>query len=376
MSLKKMSSQIFSSKKSSNSELAEDTKKAHVMPIESINVEYDDLKWVMEPSSTTEGQTFYMTLDNGVFMFVQAVYSTMGLSPSVQLTIKIYNLPGGKEKTKALSFGGGSFKLSEDRLSVDCEQISIKFDSNTLQYRVVFNASSDCTMDFTFKPESEFFKVNDGRFLFTGDPAGGYVSAQFLPRASISGSMTIDGKPYDLSGLGLYCHAIQNKPQCIGKWNFINFQGKDASMMIYEFEMPADSGYAFDVISVGAIVKDKRILAVTTDNRVIHTKREYDDFSGYQIPEEVNLTWNGTTTNGTNKPIKVEITQECKTMYAKIDVLSELPFLLRKFIQTFITSPFLYQWVEDLTAKVTVGEETFEFSGRMLIESTFLMTMN
>ncbi|KAI8853374.1 oxidative stress survival, Svf1-like protein [Chytridium lagenaria] len=376
MSLKKMSSQIFK-KSGSNMELsAPDTKKANVVPIESTKVELDDLKWVLEPSSTTEGQTFYFTLDNGIFMFVQAVYSTMGLSASVQLTTKIYNLPGGGEKTKAISHGGGSFKVSEDRLSVECEQITIKLDPQTLQYHVVFNAASDCTMEFTFVPESDYFKVNDGRFFFTGDAAGGYVAAQFLPRARITGSLTVDGKKHDLSGLGLYCHAIQNKPQCVGKWNFINFQGKDATMMIYEFEMPADNGYAFDIISVGAIVKDKKLLAVTLDNRAIHTKKEYDDFSGYNIPTEVAVSWNGLTTDGTNKPIKVEITQECNNMYAKIDVLSELPFLLRKFIQAFITAPFLYQWVENITTKLIVGDETFEISGRMLIESTFLMTMN
>ncbi|KAJ3116842.1 putative cell survival pathways protein [Phlyctochytrium bullatum] len=375
MSLKKMGSQIFSSKKNSEAELSQDTKAPHVVPIESTSVVVDDLKWALEPSSTTEGQTFYMTLDNGGFMFVQAVYSTMGLSPSVQLTTKIYNLPGNKEKSKALSHGGGAFRVSEDRLSVDCEQISINFDWSTKEYNVTFNAGADCSIDFKFIPESDFFKVNDGKFLFTGDPSGGYVNSQFLPRAKIVGTLKVDGETYSMDGLGFFIHAIQFKPQCIGKWNFINLQGPDTSLMLYEFEMPPDSGYAFDIISVGAIVRDKKLLAVTLNNRAIHTKRDPDDFSGYLIPEEISLNWKGETLTD-KKPVKVGITQTLQNLYAKIDVLSELPFLLRKFIQTFITAPFLYQWVEDVKTKLVVGDEELEVTGRVLVETTFLMQMN
>ncbi|KAJ3107193.1 RNA-dependent ATPase [Phlyctochytrium planicorne] len=367
-SLKKVSSQIFGSPRRSSSsfDLASDGKRSHHIPLTSTKVVADDLKWVLDNPSSTEAQTFYLTLENGIFLFVQAVYSTMGMSPSVQLTLKVYSLPGGGSKSKALNLGSGSFIMSEDRLSVDCENISIKFDAQTMGYRVLFNVGSEVNMDFTFTPETEYFKVNDGKFYFTEDPLGGFVQVEFLPRAKVTGSMSLDGVKYDLAGTGLFNHAIQNKPQCIGRWNFLNFHGKEGSVVLYEFQMPSE-GYIVEIVSIGAIVKDNKLIAVTTDNRAVHSKAEYDEFSGYNPPSEITLTWNGLTLDDSKKFVKAGIVLPLTNLYAKIDVLSELPFFLRKFIQTFVTAPFMYQWGEEFTVKVNVGEDSFELAGRALV---------
>ncbi|KAJ3176092.1 putative cell survival pathways protein [Irineochytrium annulatum] len=367
LSLKKMGSQIF--KKNSTPEPGgPDTKKPYAFPVTSTSVTADDLKWALEPSSATEGQTWYMTLDSGVFMFIQVIIL------AALVTIRIYK-PDGTEKSKALSYSGSSFKVSEDKLSVDCEKLSVKYLPDTMGYHVKFEDGPECTLDFTFEPVGGLCKANDGRTLFTGDVAGGYVTAQFMPRANITGTILVDGVESSAKGLGLYLHAIQNKPQCVGKWNFINFQGPTDSLMIYEFEMPQDASYVFDIVSIGSLVHNGKIVAVTTNNRAVHMKKEYDDFSGYEVPTEIILTLSGKTTDGTDKDVRVELSLPLTNLAAKIDVLSELPFLLRKFIQTFITAPFLYQWIENVVAKVTLGEETFETSGRMLIECTFLMSL-
>jgi hypothetical protein len=139
--------------------------------------------------------------------------------------------------------------------------------------------------------------------------------------------------------------------------------------------MPADSGYVLDIVSIGSLVHNGRLISVTTDNRSIHTKKLYDSFSGYEIPTELAISWRGHTTDGSDKEVKIDIILVPKNNVAKIDVLSELPFVLRKFIQTFVTAPFLYQWFESTTAKVTVGDESFELEGKTLVECTFLMTL-
>jgi hypothetical protein len=96
------------------------------------------------------------------------------------------------------------------------------------------DCGSELTVDIKFTPVGKMFKVNDGKFQFTSDPAGGYISSHFMPKAQVTGSMTVDGKTMDAAGQGLYLHAIQVKPQCVGKWNFVNFQSKDAALMLYE----------------------------------------------------------------------------------------------------------------------------------------------
>jgi Svf1-like C-terminal lipocalin-like domain len=53
-------------------------------------------------------------------------------------------------------------------------------------------------------------------------------------------------------------------------------------------------------------------------------------------------------------------------------VLAELPFLVRKFIQAFITAPFVYQWFETAAAEVTVDGVTSRIEGKVFQECTFL----
>jgi p-aminobenzoyl-glutamate transporter AbgT len=58
----------------------------------------------------------------------------------------------------------------------------------------------------------------------------------------------------------------------------------------------------------------------------------------------------------------------------KIDVLGELPYLVRVFIQTFITAPFCYQWMDQVgKATITIENETpIEIQGLLFNETSFL----
>jgi hypothetical protein len=66
---------------------------------------------------------------------------------------------------------------------------------------------------------------------------------------------------------------------------------------------------------------------------------------------------------------------ELKNLLDKIDVLGELPFLVRKFVQTFVTAPFVYQWFESVEARIRVGGQERRVKGRVFHENTFLMQM-
>ncbi|KAJ3409221.1 RNA-dependent ATPase [Chytridiales sp. JEL 0842] len=346
------------------------------IPIASVEVTTDDLKWVMEPATATEAQTFYITLDEGnAFAFIQVVYSTLGWSPTVQITGRVYFPDAANNVAKTSSVDGTTFHVSEDKLSVDCEHIHIKFHPDDFSYDVTLDYGSDLQADLKFKPVVKMYKVNDGKVHFMPDPTHGYIAAQFMPKAQVTGSMTVHGKKMDAKGEGLYLHAVQFKPQCVGKWNFVNFQSKDSAIVLYEFEMPADMGYTLDIVCQGSLVHKGKLVSVLTDNRSVHVRKLYDAFSGYEIPTEIALSWRGRTTDGTDQDVKIDMNLVPKNQVAKIDVLSELPFVLRKFIQTFVTAPFVYQWFETTSAKVTIGDESFEIEGKVFMECSFMMSM-
>jgi hypothetical protein len=102
--------------------------------------------------------------------------------------------------------------------------------------------------------------------------------------------------------------------------------------------MPQNAGYALDIANIGAFIYNGTQLATTTNNRCVHLSPKIDDFSGYMIPTEVNISWKGTTNEDTPRPIEIDSIIKLDTLRDKIDVLGELPFLLRKFLQVYCYS--------------------------------------
>ncbi|KAJ3028613.1 UNVERIFIED_CONTAM: putative cell survival pathways protein [Siphonaria sp. JEL0065] len=337
--------------------------------IESLEASQEDVKWQLEyPAQATESFTYYLTLDNGTYVLAQMVYSTLGLSPSVQMTLRIYNADKTKF-SKTVSPATSSLKVSADKQSAVCEQFTINFVPETGVYNLSFNLT-EAAIDVSFKPTVPLFKVNDGKSLFGKFEVDGYVEAQFIPKAQVQGTVTFKGKKYEAKGQGQFVKAIQCKPQTLAKWNFFNLQNDKDALMLYEYDKP--KGSDAPCVSIGAIVRNGQTIAVTTSNRSVHVQKQLDeDFSGYEVPTQLFLTWNGKTKE-TGEDVQVEISYTPTNLVDKIDVLAELPFLLRKLIQTFITAPYLYQWYENVTANVTIGKESFKIEGKAFTECSFL----
>ncbi|KAI9339631.1 oxidative stress survival, Svf1-like protein [Obelidium mucronatum] len=339
--------------------------------IESTEATKDDVKWKLEyPGQATESFTYYLTLDNGTYVLAQMVYSTLGLAPSVQMTLRIYNADKTKF-SKTVSPSTSSMKVSADKHSVTCEQFSINFIPETGSYKLSFHLP-EAAIDVSFDPVTEMFKVNDGKSMFGAFEVDGYVEAQFIPKAKVQGTVTFKGAKYEAKGSGQFVKAIQCKPQTLAKWNFFNLQNAKDALMLYEYDKPKSSPSDIKCVSIGAIVRNGQTIAVTTSNRAVHVQKQLDeDFSGYEVPSQLFLTWNGKTKDS-GEDVHVEVSLVPTNLVDKIDVLAELPFLLRKLIQTFITAPYLYQWYEDVSAKVTIGKDSFTIDGKAFVECSFL----
>ncbi|KAJ3102226.1 putative cell survival pathways protein [Physocladia obscura] len=340
----------------------------------------DDLKWKLVSANATESMTFQMSFQDGTFAFMQMVYSTMGLSPNVMLTCKIYK-PDGTKHGKTINHSASSFKTGDAGMSASCDdQMRITYNPTTTGYAVSFKLSPDIALDVEFTPTEPAFKIGDGTLSFSGNiqrciggNTNGSVSAQFLPKNKVTGTIMIDGVAKKACGVeGLIHHAIQIKPQGAAKWNFVNFQNnKGDALMLYEFESSRKSADGLFIASQGCIVCNGRIIAVTTNNRAVHVKSQTDKISGYAVPTQMYIYWMGKTLDS-QEDVKVEISIMLTNQLDTIDVLAELPYLLRKFIQTFITAPFLYSWNEKITAKITIGDQVSEIDGTAFIESSFL----
>ena len=58
--------------------------------------------------------------------------------------------------------------------------------------------------------------------------------------------------------------------------------------------------------------------------------------SGYEIPTSIQYTWQGSSSDGT--PISIKLSQELTNLRGTIDILSELPYLVKILVQTFVSS--------------------------------------
>lgn len=115
---------------------------------------------------------------------------------------------------------------------------------------------------------------------------------------------------------------------------------------------------------------DDKIVSLSSANKVIHHSLSHDQFSGYKIPESITYILQGTTQD--KERVHIELILSGKRLCSKIDVLGELPYLLKVFIQTFITAPYVYQWYEETSANVTIGDVTRSIKGYLFAETSFL----
>jgi hypothetical protein len=232
-----------------------------------------------------------------------------------------------------------------------------------------------------------------GKSFFGSNAASpdGYVVHRFWPQAYTSGHIISKGKAIDAKGTGMFIHAIQGmRPNLIAsRWNFANFQStsgpeKVAAIMM-EFTTTSDYGGPVirknekegtskrDTISVniGSITVGGQLVAVTAASRkasasddelskgshtiVQHLDPVLDSETGYKVPQTVRYAWQGpllkdgkAQSDVVEAELKVDLGKptpsEAKGLIEKVDVLGEIPLLVRKVVNYVAgTKPYVYQ---------------------------------
>lgn len=234
------------------------------------------------------------------------------------------------------------------------------------------------SLDFTRVDRG--FKVGEGKtYLGGGDQssAAGFVSHKFWPRAVAKGTFIIDKVLHEVEGNGMFIHAIQGmQPQLIASnWNFVDFQAPNAALSMMQFQTTKQ--YGAININQGSIVLNEKLISVSVENTVELLDLQKDPDTDYDIPQHIKLTWKGKTIKEEGsqeepKDVTVTMTVAVKNLVDKIDVLNEIPWFLKKLVQTFVVKPYIYQWLDTATAEIVVGEEKVQVEGRCFQELVFV----
>lgn len=297
--------------------------------------------------------------------------------PTVSFICRCYD-PTSKTNTFKNLNQASEFTLSEDRRSVKTEFFSITLDPTLTNFKIsITHPEVIAGLDITRLDKG--FKVGEGKTYLGGkdsSSAAGIVSHKFWPRSTAKGSLILDKQLYEIDAHCIFIHAIQGmQPQLIAsKWNFIDFQAEDAALSIMQFTTTKQYG-AVDVNQGSIVVKDK-LVSVSVENHVELLDLEKDEETGYDIPQRVKLTWKGKTLKENEedevKDVSVVMIVTVKNLVDKIDILSEIPWFLKKLVQTFVVKPYIYQWLDEATAEITIGDEKYECPGKCYQELVFV----
>jgi hypothetical protein len=236
----------------------------------------------------------------------------------------------------------------------------------------------ELVVSLEFERVDQGFKVGEGKTYLGGDKAtaAGIVSHKFWPRAIAKGTFIVDQKIHEIEGDGMFIHAIQGmQPHLIASnWNFVNFHSNEASIGMMQFQTTKQYGSVN--INQGSLVLNDKLICVSIENDVELLDLKKDEDTDYDIPQKIKLTWKGKTIKEneeeTPKDVSIVMVVETKNLIDKIDVLAEIPYFIRKLVQSLILKPFIYQWLDKATAEISVGEEKTVTEGYCFQELVFV----
>ncbi|KAI9591758.1 oxidative stress survival, Svf1-like protein [Syncephalis fuscata] len=323
-----------------------------------------DLQWTALSSACSETQTVYLVTEDGGLFFVQLAYANAGLLPLC---------PGADQINQFGTHGcsNSDYKLSEDRLSVDCRPISIHLNDARDTYQIRLNQDKD-QVELTITIEDRGYTLGNGRTYFGKGVDAPYLSHRWWPRCTTKGVAVLDGQARTLDGRGSFIHAFSGmKPHTMASaTNLAIFQSNRVTLSLMEFTPPRQ--FNEDNFLQGSIVLDGALLAVTVKNTVELLQEEQDSESGYPVPQRVRIQWRGHTIEETSREVDVTVETPLAVLIGRIDVLGQLPWLVRRLVQALVAKPFVYQWLEETKVEVRIDDQLIEENGHLLFERAFI----
>ncbi|KAI9230166.1 MAG: oxidative stress survival, Svf1-like protein [Piptocephalis tieghemiana] len=327
------------------------------------------VEWSLASGASTETQTYYMSLDDGGFFFLQVAYANFGFGPNVQLSYRYYDPKNPSVSDfRSANLSASKFKLSEDKRSFHMNEVSSNTkDGRNFSILLAYKEKAQ----FTLTAQTEGFRLGTGRTTFGVGEDASYIAHDWILQSRSEGTITLkDKSTRSLNGTATLVHAIQRgRPYALAtKWKFAVAFGKRLTCNLISFQS-ADK-WGGDWVGQSGIAIDGKMLGATDQVFGEPDGEEEDETSGYLVPTGQTYRCEGTLSDG--RPCKVEFHAPMKRLIERIDLLAQLPWMLRKVIQTFVTRPFLYQWWEPTKVTITLGDEVIEEEIMLLQEASYM----
>lgn len=367
-------------------------------------VPLEEYSWRLEGSSwVTESRTFYLVSDAGEYILFHVGYTNAGwpVPPACQATACYFDprranhpvngwlsIPPPKSRgifrskktdeglvRETAHYPATKMSISKSKTSLEVEQYEVVLQvDDCREKRRGFNlkyAGKTVTFELFFEPLTEAVTFGDGRILFGAEQNDGLIHMKFIPSGKVSGSLTMNGVCKPFNGRGMGVHQFQGiRPTLVAtRWTMSMFCSRDQQLSLFMIQVMTPPTYGNAVVNYGGFV-DATGLHVCRDGKITPFKPQLDPDSNYYIPHELLYEWHGET--GRDEKFTAECRVKPRMLCERINLLDNLPFEMRKVMESFITKPYIYQWVDACRVTLKIGETTAEHDGWMVQEIAIL----
>jgi hypothetical protein len=337
-------------------------------------VEESDLQIVLrDDTDLYDSTSFVITGKDNSLIFIQAIMANMRPMYSHQVGIHIkYVNPAGKATFFSQKYDNSKWSFEDNVITIGGFKIVRNPQANS--YHITVDDKDCKQIKGELQVESnEGGGVkfgDDGKTAFTEDRSAYSSMFYAIPRATITGELTVKGEKVAVDAFGFVSHFVQNmKPHKAGlKWSMMKFHSEELSLVSDLLLTPKQ--YGKEQVSHGLFVFKNKLTAVTVDNKITYPTTQYDRDTGYDAPTSAEYSWHGKTLDGQDFTAVIKLTPT--NLIDKVDILGHLPWAIRMVIKAFVARPYHYQWLDTATATVTIGEETVTVEGKALHEVTFV----
>lgn len=260
----------------------------------------------------------------------------------------------------------------------------------------LLSEGSILSVDLTLDCDCSALSFGDGNIRFGVDADDGLIHMKFIPGLRVRGTITVDGVPRPYIGHAFGVHQVQGvRPtQVATRWNCFLFiadsdnqddgnqtrlersggkkkvggkedrEGRPTRLSpqtsLFMLQLCTPSSYGSEVVNYGIYCERGQVEVMCMQGRATTFAPSRDSQSGYYVPAEFRLTWQGEDAGG--RSFEAYCQTKPTTLVDRINLLELLPFMMRKIVETFVTRPYVYQWLD--RAQVTIKRGLERGKGR------------
>lgn len=311
----------------------------------------------------TETWTAIMRSNEGHIIYLQFLYSNIGVVNGNSGVSMSLTLPNGSQKTYVAEHSLKEFgeDKSTHRIGVGSSWMALHGRDLTIRVR-----ESGFSADFTVKAWSDGASLYNGKMTFTDDGKEWAQVWVHVPRGDVDGSVTAGGKTFKFVGSAYVDHFAQTMlgTDYSSKWWNSRWFGKDYAVAVTVIQAKKEDGGA----------KFGRILVVDKQGNM-----EYDDHVSLQVSGLAKDTKGGPKyhtfydLNWTGKLFAVAGSFKSKRMNDRESVIDRLNAAEAAVVKMVAGNPVIYRMDGEGKLKITpAGKAAVEDTAPALMESVVL----